>query len=110
LVHWRNRSLAASVAELKSPGSGSDLRIRPHPVRRGQSFEVAVDEGVDYRFIVYDAWGRRVWQAELQGDQGWLLLDTKGTSSEQGLESGSYVLIAHKKNGPPKAARLLIVD
>jgi hypothetical protein len=110
LVHWRNRSLAASVAELKPQGSGSDLRIRPHPVRRGQSFEVAVDEGVDYRFIVYDAWGRRVWRADFQGGQGWLRLDTKGASSEQGLESGSYVLIAHKKNGPPKAARFLIVD
>jgi hypothetical protein len=79
-------------------------------VRRGQSFEVAIDEGVDHRFIVYDAWGRRVWQADHQGDQGWLRLDPKGASSELGLESGSYVLIAHKKNGPPKAARLLIVD
>jgi len=111
LVYWRNRSLSVSLAELKANGAGSGLLIRPHPVPRGQSFEVALEEGVEFRVCLHDAWGRKVWQQDVLCHDRWLRLDPglkPGLDSD--LEPGSYVLMAHKKNGPPKAARLLIVD
>jgi hypothetical protein len=101
LVYWQNRSTAVSVQELTN--QPKRLLIRPHPVRQGQSFELNVESNTVQQVMIYDFQGRLVGRQSVDGT-----LDTLRLEAE--WLPGFYLLLVHKKNGPPEAARLWILE
>jgi hypothetical protein len=101
LVYWQNRSTAVSVQELTN--QSNRLLIRPHPVRQGQSFELNVESNTVQQVMIYDFQGRLVGRQSVDGT-----LDTLRLEAE--WLPGFYLLLVHKKNGPPEAARLWILE